>query len=80
MRAKIAETDFIAFANKLDLSESYDAKNPKHVRVHWPSCSETWWTPPKSLDDARIQLLPDPNYIALAKYDDGYVYFGVFSW
>lgn len=80
LRAKIEQADFIAYSNRLGLSESYDAKNPKHARVHWPSCSETWWTHPASLDGARMQLLSDPNYIALAKYADGYVYLGVFSW
>ncbi len=80
LRARIDESEFTAYANRLDLTEPYDAQNPSHARVHWPSCSETWWTPPKSLNGARIQLLPDPNYLALAIYDDGFVYFGVFSW
>jgi hypothetical protein len=80
LRAKIGQADFIAYADRLDLLEPYDAQNPKHAKVRWPSCSETWWTPPPSLDGARIQLLRDPNYYALAKYEDGYVYFGVISW
>ena len=62
LRASIAESDFIAYANRLDLTESYDAQNPRHARMHWPSCSETWWTPPKSLNGARIQLLRHQTY------------------
>lgn len=80
LKAKINEDDFTDYARKLELTEIFDEHNARHDRVHWPNCSESWWTPPKSLDGARIQLLSDPNYFAVAKYHEGYVYFGVFSW
>jgi hypothetical protein len=80
LRAKIQERDFAQYAKRLRLNATYEPNNPKHSRVHWPSCPEPWWTPPSSLDGAHIELIDDPNYYALAKYHEGYVYFGVFSW
>ena len=80
LKAKINENEFNGYADRLDLTETFHRGDTRHSRIHWPNCSERWWTPPKSLDGAKIQLLPDPNYFAVAKYHDGYVYFGVFSW
>ena len=80
LKAKINAADFPAFADRLNLTRTYNDKKDRMVNVQWPSCPEPWWDPPASIDGARIELLPDPNYYALAKYHEGYVYFAVFSW
>ena len=79
LRARIDESDFDAFADRLDLLRTY-TKDDSDLPLNWTACDEPWWTPPDSLLGARFQHTDGDDYFALAKYHDGYVYFVAFGW
>ena len=80
LRARIKESDFDSYANRLGLDQVYVESEHKSLLVSWMPCQEVWWTPPKSLDGARFQYQEGETYFAMAKYEAGFVYFVAFAW
>ncbi|QDT01881.1 hypothetical protein K227x_02500 [Rubripirellula lacrimiformis] len=77
LRARINESDFDAFAKRLDLTRTYGADD-ESLPISWTACDATWWTPPRSLVGARFEH--DGDYYAMAAFHDGHVYFVAMGW
>ncbi|MGB6041788.1 MAG: hypothetical protein WBF93_01410 [Pirellulales bacterium] len=80
LKARITETEFKAYAAKLNLSRIYSTEKHADLSPRWGSLDEPWWTPPASLDGAYFDHIDGDDYFAMAKYDNGYVYFVAMSW
>ncbi len=80
LRARISESDFPAYAARLNLDRVYSYADHAELPLSWSWCDEPWWNPPASLEGARFEYDPDHNCHAIAKYENGYVDFDAFAW
>lgn len=78
LRARIDESDFDAFTDRLNLDRTY-TEDVAGLPLGWVGCDEPWWTPPDSLLGARFEHRERDGYFAMAKYHNGYVYFVAFQ-
>ena len=80
LKARVTHDGFLEFARRLKLTEKYDRMKPRDEPVSWPGCVEPWWDASASLEGALFEDALDTNYYAVAKYENGYVYFVAFRW
>ena len=80
LKARVTHEGFLEFARRLKLNDKHDPENHRHELVSWPGCAEPWWDPSPSLEGALFEYTTDKTYYAVAKYENGYVYFTAFSW
>ena len=81
LKARVTHEGFLEFARRLQLNDPYDPKKHRDL-VSWPGCAEPWWDASASLEGALFEEArnKDDNYYAVAKYENGYVYFVAFRW
>ena len=79
LRARIAESDFDGYAERLALTHTYSTED-SDLPLSWTSCNELWWNPPDSLTGARFEHENGDVYFAMAAFHNEYVYFVAFGW
>lgn len=78
LKARVTHEGFLEFARRLDLTKEYTQEKHRALELGWPLCDEPWWDPSPSLDGALVQH--GRTDYAVAKYENGYVYFAAFCW
>jgi len=76
--ADCSEADFHRFARQQGLTTQFTEDNPKGI-MSWPSCSQPWWTPPKSYQGAYYSF-DDRGQCYIMAHSAGHLYYAVIVW
>jgi hypothetical protein len=75
LKARVSRDGFVEFARRLNLTEEYVSEKHCRLELSWHACNEPWWNPPASLEGALFEPGSDKTECAMAKYENGYLYF-----
>lgn len=79
LKAKIDERDFPAYSKRLHL-KPYEEERYIPGTFGWDECDQSWWNPTHSMTGAHVEYLPEKEFSAQAKYENGFVYVVVSRW
>lgn len=86
LKARISQTEFRTFVDRLGLDRVYSEKDHSELNVFWvgpemgADSQADWWDPPTSLEGSHFKHVIRDEYFEIAKYHNGHVYSSVLQW